>query len=87
MEYEWESEITQDLLDEIDAMLPEGIFLTGIAVFNDESVEGALIKRDDQPVSLAGADIWKDVNGDAVRHYESAVAKWLDELGKLRRIQ
>lgn len=85
MTYDWEEKITQELLDEIDLLLPDGIYLAGIAVFDDESVEGALVSCSSQPTSLAGADIWNDINGDAQGAYLKAFAEWREEMNEVRR--
>lgn len=68
MEYEWEDQITDDLMDEINDMLPDGIALAGLAVFEVESVEGALIHRD-VASDMADADLRQDILGDAKRQY------------------
>jgi len=74
MKYEWEELVDQATMDEIDALLPEGIHLIGIAVDNAETCEGALIKREDVPTAgVLMADLFQDILGDAEEYYGKSV--------------
>ena len=72
--YEWEGEITPDLMDAIDALLPDGIHLIGLAVDNADTAEGALILHPEVPAKgVLMADLFKDIKGDADAFYDVAV--------------
>lgn len=74
MTYEWEKQLI-NLLDEIEAVLPEGIFLVSLGVQNIEQGEGALVQMhfpDDPDVS--DADVFQDIMSDAARQYGRVAA-------------
>lgn len=74
MEYEWEKKVrTQIDFDAIEALLPDGYFLAGLAIADDESVEACLWRCDIYGPSISDADIWKDISGDAERLYAESV--------------
>jgi hypothetical protein len=75
MKYDWEEGIVDKAtMDEIEALLPEGIHLVAIAVDNAETCEGALIKHPDVPTAgILMADLFSDILGDAEGYYRDAV--------------
>lgn len=74
MTYDWEKKITADKMAEIDALLPDGIHLIGLAVENASTCEAALIKHPECPSGgVLMADVFKDIQGDAERFYSDAV--------------
>jgi hypothetical protein len=77
MTYDWEKTITQDMMDKIDAILPRGVSLMGLAVANVDSVEAALIENTSSLTGnvIVDADVWRDIYGDASRIYDDQVKK------------
>jgi hypothetical protein len=74
MTYEWEEDVTAELMEEIELMLPDGLSLIGLAVANDELAEAALIISDSyESGGIKRMDELQDVSGDAQRHYEASV--------------
>lgn len=72
MQYDWEKKITQKTLRKINALLPDGLLLRGVAVENVMTAEAALIESPDvKPNIMAMADVWRDILGDADQHYET----------------
>lgn len=72
MEYGWEKRISKATLDKINAMLPRGLHLVGLAVENLNTAEGALVckHREVMNVAVSGADVWRDIYGDAANRYQ-----------------
>lgn len=80
MKYEWENKITQDMLREMQDILPDGFILCGVAVGNPGPVEAALIMADDAGLSgISTVDVWSDLMFDAERNYSDAVASLFPE--------
>lgn len=69
MRYEWEYEITQDMLNKINDILPDGLVLRGAAVENVISRQGAMVERtgDGYLDCIAPVDVWTDIKGDTDR--------------------
>jgi hypothetical protein len=68
MKYTWEKKISQATIARMQALLPDGYVLRGVAVENHESVEAALIRnRGASSGNMEAVDAWTDILGDAVR--------------------
>ena len=66
--YAWEKKISQKTIRAMEALLPDGCSLRGIAVQNDWAVEGALIRnRDASTGDMEAVDVWQDIMADACR--------------------
>ena len=83
MKYDWENEIKEmigevdDIIMQVDSILPKGCTVIGLVVANMETVEAATIRMDDI-VGVAGADLWKDALGDVKATYGEAAERMLD---------
>jgi hypothetical protein len=86
MEYEWERKITKRLLERLDAEMPAGLRLIGVAVEHVEGVEGALVTKDRQPTfgDVARADVWSDILGDARSRYGEARDEMMEMFDEIR---
>jgi len=74
MKYDWEGRIDETIMDDIEALLPEGTHLIGVAVDNAETCEGALILRPSMPTAgLLMTDLFQDILGDAQGYYNTAI--------------
>lgn len=80
MRYDWEDKITQDMIRQMQDILPDGFMLCGVAVGYPFAVEGALIVAETtEPSGIFAADVWKDIDGDAQRIYGEAVENLFPE--------
>ena len=70
MTYEWEAKILP-LIEQMQDLMPKGFHLLGLAVESEESGEGAIVSQitSHPDLSVIDADAWRDVLGDAGRHY------------------
>jgi len=87
--YEWEKhEAFRAAFFELESMMPDGIYVEGLAVANSETGEGALI-FDDAPVDLESsvfnADVKKDILGDAQEAYGTAKGLMFDAFKSKRK--
>ena len=72
--YDWEPEITQDVVLKMQACLPDGFSLVGVAVEHVDLCEGALIRNHEYaPTGVMACDLFKDVLADAAEAYNFAV--------------
>jgi hypothetical protein len=83
-EYEWEQEITPEILEEIQDVLSAygDLELVCIGVANPQNGEGALIGQRGPDGSIYDADVAKDLASDAEERYCSAVMAMRESYGK-----
>ncbi len=75
MKYDWEKYIdASDLCDVLNRIIPDDLCVVAIAVVNDDTGEAALIEWDAEYTGgdVRGADLAKDIAGDANRLYDQA---------------
>lgn len=80
MKYQWEKNArnlcANDIVEFFSAFGNGGKFqIMSVAVANHETGEAALIKLDDYPNDVVGADMAQDVLGDAEQQYQKALKK------------
>lgn len=75
MKYDWENQITPEILYKIEELLPLGFSLLGVAVAECKNGGGALIANVEPDNDLWLADVMHDIMFDAKAHYEAVRAK------------
>lgn len=79
MKYEWEKEITLDILDSLNytasEILPRNIKIFAVAFCDDDSAEACLIYMPSEWSGVLDADMCGDVLGDAKEAYSQALKK------------
>lgn len=74
MAYGWETEITEEIMEEISMLLPVGYELVGVAVEKTDSAEAALIGNPDYTSEgIHAADVSRDIKFDADKLYVDGV--------------
>lgn len=80
MEYKWEKSARAALLK--GKGLPRKFRIVGFAVANDDTGEAALLRVAEHDGSVTCADLWKDISGDAWKHYDTSLESVFSDFPK-----